>query len=165
MQLQLSVTWRDVLALRCYINLTKQLHLHWPNNISTDSFLNQIRDSPADLLSVHSLPAVDICSGSRNLQGSWGSYSLLIHIMHIFFSHLHCEIYRLIWLPSFHTNTHLVHSVLLHFLRNAVQRCTVCHAHKMCLFGKIGVKFMPARPYKLILSEHFFNICICSKNV
>lgn len=122
---------------RCYISSTKQLHMHW-RNISTDSFLIQTRDSPADLLSVHTVcqqSTSAVGAGISNLRSSSRrSYSLLIHIMHISFFRLHCKIYRLIWLTSFHTNTHLVHSVLLYFLRNAVQRCTVCRLHTKCVY-------------------------------
>lgn len=139
MQQHLGVPWRDVLTPSCYISSTKQLHTHWRNNnISTDSFLIQIRDSPADLLSVHTVcqqSTSAIGAGISNLQSSSRrSYSLLVHIMYISFFRLHCKIYRLIWLTSFHTNTHLVHSVLLYLLRNAVQRCTVCRLHTRCIY-------------------------------
>lgn len=53
-------------------------------------------------------------------------------LSHIIFC-LHCRIYRLKRLPSFHTNTHLVHGVLLYFHSNAVQRCTVWHLHTICV--------------------------------
>lgn len=69
--------------------------------------------------------------GTRNLKSTNPRRSSRL-LSHIIFC-LHCRIYRLKRLPSFHTNTHLVHGVLLYFHSNAVQRCTVWHLHTKCV--------------------------------
>lgn len=116
MQQHLGVPWRDVLTPSCYISSTKQLHMHWRNNnISTDSFLIQIRDSPADLLSVHTVcqqSTSAIGAGISNLQSSSRrSYSLFIHIMYISFFRLHGKIYRLWYGWQVFTLTHIWYTV------------------------------------------------------